>query len=93
MKTTEDGRSGGAMRIEEDATVDGRLAVKHFNVPGFAIHGACPACGAPYLTDFSTRHIEYPVVNEPFDFTCYCQHCEHEWAIIIRINLAIEIVK
>lgn len=65
---------------------------KRFSVPGTALVGSCPKCKADFKHDFAETYLSYPVANKPFDHTCYCHGCDHEWTLKLQLNVSLIMV-
>lgn len=65
---------------------------KRFYIPGAKLEGECPGCGAPYTHDFGEQYLSYPKVNTSHKVGCYCDKCDHEWSVRIRVNLSLELL-
>lgn len=79
------------MKIEV-SPITFELEVKRFYMPGFTLEGKCPECGEEYVHDFGTDYLSYPKVGEAFDHDCYCVECDHEWTIVLKLNIGLEVV-
>lgn len=64
---------------------------KRFRLPGFAIVSTCPACSADYRHDLRYQHLSFPPTNVPFDHSCYCHKCEHEWTVSLILHVHLEL--
>jgi hypothetical protein len=64
--------------------------VKRFHLEGAYIKGSCPNCDAEYIRD---NYFAYPTINEPFDLTCYCEECDHEWTVKIKIEVKLTLIE
>lgn len=82
-----------AMRVEK--TLGGEsfeIDAKRFYVPGARLVGVCPECGAAYERDLGRHYLSHPVANAPFEHTCWCGECNHEWPVTLRLDLALSVV-
>lgn len=62
--------------------------VKRFYVPCTA-RGACPKCQAPFERDFEEHYLSYPTMNSVQIITLYCEKCEHEWGVPMRLDVTL----
>lgn len=54
------------------------IDVKRFYMPGCKLADACAKCGAVVEQDLGDHYLSYPMANEPFARSFYCE-CGHEW--------------
>ena len=61
-------------------------------VPGVKLEGVCPKCCAEYTRDFKDAYLSYPL-NVPEEVPCCCNLCGHEWIVLVRLNVSLELVE
>lgn len=69
---------------------------KRLSFPG-KLRTQCPNCGKPFERDFSKgddgQGFDYPFVNQNIVETLYCNGCDHEWSVTLRIEVTIKVVE
>lgn len=57
------------------------------------VHDDCPQCGQKNTIDLTDQYLSYPIPGKPYDLGFYCDNCEHEWQIKVRLKVALELVE
>lgn len=67
------------------------LNCKRLNLPGISIEADCPVCGCKIVRDFGDLdYLTYPELNVWEPHTMYCDECDEEFDIEIRLTVALE---
>ena len=73
-------------------SVDNRLDVKRFYLPGVTIKDNCPNCKTECVYDLTDHYLSHPKLNTPEDCVFYCDNCDNDWKIQVRLNLNLELI-
>jgi len=65
------------------------LEVKRFYLP-IQIERNCPKCGTKCEHDLSQDYLSYPTVNKKESIYFYCNECEHEFEIDVKLKISLE---
>jgi len=65
---------------------------KRCYLPGVTIRQTCPKCQHPVIDDLTSHGLSYPVMNAAFSYNMYCRECDHEWKVVLKLNISLEIV-
>ena len=70
-----------------DVNVEGD---KRTRVP-FAIEWKCPKCGKEHVRDCRDRYFSYPIWGQTKKEHLYCDECEHEEPILLKVDVTVTI--
>lgn len=68
---------------EDSFSVD----VKRFYLPGTTISDICPKCQKRCEYDLGDHYLSYPSANETISFNCYCDDCNFDWSVAIKLHI------
>lgn len=66
---------------------------KRFYLPGVKLTHECSKCGHLIELDFSTDYLMEPTANVPFQQYLYCDECDEEQYVSLRLNISLEVVE
>jgi hypothetical protein len=81
----------GLVEVTGDCNEAIDLDVKRFYMNGIAIKSTCPGCKKGCIQDLGQHYLSYPVANEDFEHTLYCQSCDLNWSVTLRLNLSLAV--
>jgi hypothetical protein len=74
--------------------VGGKMDVKRLYLPGVEIKGQCPNCKKEITIDLGgCDYLNFPHMNEPFFYGKYCNDCNHEWNVKLKLTVLLDIVE
>lgn len=74
--------------------VSGKSDDKRFRLPGVKIEYTCPGCGDEGVKDVDAGHyFSYPVLGKSFEYTMWCDKCDHEWKVNLQIDITLKIIE
>lgn len=71
----------------------GEIDVKRFYLDGVVVSGNCPKCKEPVELDLGEQYLSYPPMNKPFKESMYCQECDHEFEVKLRVNISVDLIE
>ena len=57
----------------------------------YVLKSKCPECGTEDSYNFNENCIEYPKFEETFEHWCWCEKCEKEWLVNLKLDVTLEI--
>lgn len=70
----------------------GEIDVKKFILDDVYIEDVCPKCGNMCSMDLGINYLSHPKMNDKDYYTVYCDKCDHDWDIPIKVNLNIQLL-
>jgi hypothetical protein len=69
------------------------LSIKRFYLP-FVVSDACAKCGKQAEADLDRdgSYLSYPSLVKPERVYLYCEACEREWCVCIRVTFSLALV-
>lgn len=71
----------------------GEIDVKRFYLPGIELHAECHGCGEVLETDFDIEYLGYPPVGKPFKHEMWCEHCDVETTVMLKLNVQLRVIQ
>jgi len=65
------------------------LDVKRLRLPGVVLERNCPFCGGLVRLDLNEHYLSYPKVGVMSDVTFYCDHCDDDWEVPIKLEVMV----
>lgn len=59
-------------------------------LPGFLIEADCPGCGGRTTLNLAENSLTYPAIGKWEPETVYCDHCEDDFEIQIKLTVQLE---
>ena len=66
------------------------LDIKRFYLP-IKFNKKCPNCGSKIEFNLSEDYISYPVVGESESLYGYCDNCEGEFNVDVKLNVSLSV--
>lgn len=64
---------------------------KRFYMPAI-IKWKCPGCGKEMETDLTGDYFSYPEMNKDFEHVVWCQGCDGEFPITLKIEVSLKLM-
>jgi len=64
------------------------MDVKRFRLPCLII-AECPGCLEEKTVDLTFDYLSYPLIGSPFDYSFCCEFCDHEWSVVLQLNVSL----
>lgn len=81
------------MKVTNNHTDAAHLDIKRCHLPA-VMEVQCPWCRKRWCIDFlGYEYLSYPKVNSPFRYTCHCSSCDHEWPVMLKLTMTLEVTE